>query len=165
MYKEPHRWTMPYVFYALLTTVQNHTRLTEKRTKVMERSIFTAENCFVKNMHHKKTIDESMYKILKEWFRFNEKTISIQADLIIYLRTSPEIVHERMLKRGRSAESTVSLQYLQELHELHEDWLIRRPSKTIPILVLNGDLDLANIGAEYKRAEYHILNATLKAEE
>lgn len=42
----------------------------------------------------------------------------------MYLRTTPEVVYERMRKRARSEESCVPLKYLEELHKLHEDWLI-----------------------------------------
>ena len=42
----------------------------------------------------------------------------------VYLRTNPEVVYERMKKRNRSEESHVPLEYLQQLHNLHESWLI-----------------------------------------
>lgn len=42
----------------------------------------------------------------------------------VYLRTTPEVVYERMKIRGRDEESTVSFEYLKELHDLHENWLI-----------------------------------------
>lgn len=45
--------------------------------------------------------------------------------LTVYLRTTPEVVYERMKVRGRNEESTVSLSYLQQLHDLHENWLIK----------------------------------------
>lgn len=42
----------------------------------------------------------------------------------VYLRTTPEIVYERMKTRARSEEECVPLEYLRQLHELHENWLI-----------------------------------------
>lgn len=41
----------------------------------------------------------------------------------IYLRTVPKKCMERMQKRGRKEESAVSLEYLKDIHELHEEWL------------------------------------------
>src|SRR5690625_4689393 len=103
--------------------------------------------------------------------------------IAVYLRSTPEIVYERMLKRARSEESCVPLKYLQELHELHENWLIRRQNKTqvyaiytnisfvhilklfiMKVLVLDANLDLEHIGKEYKRSEYSIINASLQAQ-
>lgn len=56
----------------------------------------------------------------------------------VYLRTSPEIVYERMKKRGRSEESLVPLEYLQQLHELHENWLIHgQHYRPAPVNIFN----------------------------
>lgn len=90
-----------------------------------------------------------------------------------------------MKVRGRDEESTVSLKYLTELHNLHEDWLIKgmkhRPAPVnelikysnlnlviptiffsvfnlIQVLVLDGNLDIEEISAEYIRSEGRILN-------
>ncbi|XP_055849482.1 deoxynucleoside kinase isoform X2 [Episyrphus balteatus] len=159
MYTEPHRWAMPFQSYVTLTMLQSHTLTTNKKVKLMERSIFSSRYCFVENLYSNNTLHEGMYQILDEWYKFIEKSIHIQADLIVYLRTSPEIVYERMKKRARSEESCVPLKYLQELHELHENWLIHeRVGPKIPVLVLNGDLDLEHIGTEYIRSEESIIN-------
>ncbi len=53
-------------------------------------------------------------------------------DLIFYLRTKPETCYERLNYRGRPEEvSTVSLEYLQNLHELHESWLLNQNDKNL----------------------------------
>lgn len=87
--------------------------------------------CFVENMYRNGSLEQGMYNTLQEWYKFIGESIHVQADLIIYLRTSPEVVFQRMRERARSEESCVPLKYLQELHELHEDWLIhqRRPQQ------------------------------------
>lgn len=90
----------------------------------MERSIYSARHCFVENMLRTEVLHQGMYNILQEWYEYFTANIHIQADLIVYLRTTPEVVYERMKKRGRSEESTVPLEYLHQLHELHENWLI-----------------------------------------
>ena len=40
-------------------------------------------------------------------------------DLIVYLRTDPEVAHARMTKRQRSEENSVSLDYLKVKRSLH----------------------------------------------
>lgn len=42
MYKDPARWAMPFQTYVTLTMLQTHTALTDKRVKLMERSLFSA---------------------------------------------------------------------------------------------------------------------------
>lgn len=83
----------------------------------------------------------------------------------MYLRTTPEIVYERMRARGRFEENAVSLNYLRQLHELHENWLIHgRKERPAPVLILNADLDLDGIEAEYRRSEDSILQPVLNNE-
>lgn len=162
MYKDPHRWAMPFQTYVTLTMLNMHTFQTEKSVKLMERSMFSARYCFVESMLASGSLHKGMYNILQEWYGFIHSNIHIQADMIVYLRTSPEIVYERMKKRARSEESCVPLAYLQELHELHENWLIHGTfPRVAPVLVLDADLDLNDIGSEYKRSETSILKPIL----
>lgn len=91
-------------------------------------------------------LHQGMYNILQEWYQYISTSVHIQADLIgiefaitfltiviitsilllyiVYLRSSPEVVYERMKERARSEESFVPLEYLKQLHDLHENWLI-----------------------------------------
>ncbi|KAH8417823.1 hypothetical protein KR222_006516 [Zaprionus bogoriensis] len=160
MYNEPKKWAMPFQTYVTLTMLQAHTAPTDKKLKIIERSIYSSRFCFVENMYRNGSLELGMYNTLQEWYKFIEQSIHVQADLIIYLRTSPEVVYERMRQRARSEESCVSLKYLRELHELHEDWLIhqRRPQQC-KVLVLDADLKLENIGSEYQRSETSIFDA------
>ena len=49
--------------------------------------------------------------------------VSVEPDAIIYLRAHPNTCAGRLRKRGRSEESSVSIDYLVSLDEKHEDWL------------------------------------------
>lgn len=41
-------------------------------------------------------------------------------DAVVYLRTSPEVSHKRMLSRGRGAEDGTPLEYLEDLSRYHD---------------------------------------------
>jgi len=44
----------------------------------------------------------------------------------VYLRTSPVIASARIQRRSRNEENKIPLEYLQGVHNLHEEWLIKK---------------------------------------
>jgi deoxyadenosine/deoxycytidine kinase len=71
------------------------------------------------------------------------KILSWDQDVIIYIKTDPDICFERMNKRNRGCESKVSLEYLQNLDKKHEDMLefIKKEKPNIKIYTINGNYD------------------------
>ena len=45
------------------------------------------------------------------------------AIIAVYLRTSPEVAHQRLCSRARKEESTVPKEYIYSLHRQYERWL------------------------------------------
>ena len=60
------------------------------------------------------------------------ETFSWDQDVIIYISTDPTVCYERMKKRNRGCEETVSLEYLINLDKKHKDMLdyisIKKPN-------------------------------------
>ena len=48
---------------------------------------------------------------------------SLCPDGFIYLKADPDVCSERMARRNRSEEGGVKLEYLEQLHNMHEQWL------------------------------------------
>ena len=72
----------------------------------MERSLFSARHCFVENLWRSGKLADSEYGVLCEWFKFltSSPKIDLGIDLIVYLRTKPEVAWERVKSRARSEE-------------------------------------------------------------
>lgn len=140
MYGNSNQWSFPFQNYAMLTMLENHFKQNEKRIKLMERSIYSAKYCFTKASEIQETLQPAMAEIMQQWFNFIEQHFTLQVDLIIYLRTTPEIIIERIKNRGRIEEENIDMNYLKLLHQLHDDWLL---AKAFPVparvIVLNGD--------------------------
>lgn len=76
--------------------------------------------------------------------------------LIVYLRSSPQLCYERIQKRKRLEESTVSVGYLQVLHETYEHWLLQ--SKTpAPVLVIDANREEDQVRQLYVKNQSYIL--------
>jgi len=124
MYQDPSRWAMTFQSYAQLTALQSHTQIVPTPIKVMERSIHSVRHCFTELLLTMGSLHIADYRVLLEWYDFlMESATILPVDLTVYMRTTPELAFERVRRRSRLEETTVSLQYLQLLHDVHENWL------------------------------------------
>ena len=83
------------------------------------------------------------WSIYKDWFAWLvEHNYAPRPAGFIYLRVNPETAYNRIKRRERSEESSISLDYLTTLHNKHDNWLVHRKEpfvtlKNVPILVLD----------------------------
>jgi deoxyadenosine/deoxycytidine kinase len=165
LYEDINRWCFPFQSYVQLSMLELHQK--EPKTndisiKLMERSIYSARYCFVENLFRTNRLKPEEYNILDEWFKYivnNEHNVSV--DLIIYLKTDPEVVYQRIKKRGRNEEKNITLNYLKCLHELHEQWLYKKSEFAIPapVLTIDANSDLEQVKLLYDKHSQNILNA------
>ena len=159
--------------------LENHVLNTGKPVKLIERSIFSARYCFVENMYRTEKMLGCEYEVLDEWFKFatNDSALDLKVDLIIYLKTTPEKVilyfHilfcftiglpqalERINIRARSEENQIPLEYLKQLHDLHESWLVdQKYPLPAPVLVIDADKDLQEMVDVYRKHEGTVFGA------
>lgn len=150
MYNDAKKWALPLQSYITLTMLENHMMSTPGDIKLMERSIHSARHCFVENMHKTGLLDDVFYSILDEWYKFAEKSLPVQPDLIIYLRTSPEVAYQRIKQRGRPEEMSIPFEYIRQLNQLHETWLDNCQNNGILVFIINADANLDTLADEYR---------------
>lgn len=126
MYRDASSWIFPFQVYSMLTFIKNHMKIVNENVKVMERSIYSAMYCFIEMHHQLENLDSTKYEILKQWFYHLINTSKVDVDLIIYLRTTPDILSERINQRNRVEEQNIDKKYLESLHKLHDEWLIEK---------------------------------------
>jgi len=190
MYSEPSRYAFLFQSYVQLTMLQLHTCKVPSPYKIMERSVYSAM-CFIENMKRTNILRDAEVTILEEWYDWSIKNASINTNLIgiynlmhlmrydykhilstclffswwiVYLRTTPEVVYERMKKRGRTEENTVSLEYLKQIHHIHDDWLYHQTLKPVlaPVIIINGDQDLPQMVEEFERCKNEIFSKVIE---
>jgi len=165
--EDMNRWCFPFQSYVQLSMLEMHQKepkSPEVAIKLMERSLYSARYCFVENLHRRTHLREEEYAILDEWFQYLVKSESkVGVDLIIYLRTDPEVVFERIKKRNRVEEKNLTIDYLKDLHDLHEQWLMGDGSKypkPAPVVTIDANQDLAEVKRVYDKHSADILNGS-----
>lgn len=79
-----------------------------------------ARYCFSVLAARQGTLHPAEFSVIAEWYSWLAANVELPLDLILYLRTDPAVVFERMQARGRSEEATVPLAYLSDLHDAYE---------------------------------------------
>ena len=84
------------------------------------------------------------WKLYQEWFAWLVDNYTTTPTGFIYLKTDPEVCYNRLVKRDRKEEASVSMEYLQSLHDKHEAWLIDKKKiatslKSVPVLTLDAN--------------------------
>lgn len=157
-FNQPERFQFTFQTYATLTRLKQHLQPSEKPIKIMERSLFTARNCFVENLYDNGKLDDGMYHVLSEWYDFVNETHPIRCDLIVYLKTSPDVAYQRVLDRAREEEAALTFKYLEQLHDRHESLLYTSPKMDKTILYT---VDANKTQGEIKE-EYHCCYEEIK---
>ncbi|XP_041363637.1 thymidine kinase 2, mitochondrial-like [Gigantopelta aegis] len=159
LYEDPSRWSFTFNMYAMLTRIQMHKAPHNKPIKMLERSLYSTQYCFVENDFRNKTINGLEHAILTEWFNWLLKTQDTKVDLIVYLRADPETCYERIKLRSRKEETCVPMSLIEDLHNLHEEWLIKRiPFKPpAPVLVLDANNEYEKMTTVYEDKKQEIL--------
>jgi len=144
-YTDTTRWAYTFQSYAFVTRV----RAQEEQMKqnpypisVLERSVFSDRYCFAKNAFENGHMNALEWKLYQEWFAWLVEQYVTQPAGFIYLRTNPEICYQRLIKRDRQEEATVSLDYLKQLHDRHDTWLQKKEGilptlQEVPVLILD----------------------------
>jgi len=163
VYSNPYRWSLTQESYVQLTMLEEHLS-SNKLIKAMERSIHSARNVFTEYFYQSKNMKPVEYALLDSWYNFlNDRYntgFDLDGDMIIYLQADPVVVLDRIKKRGRPEEASISLEFLQGLNRLHEDWLIhgnstaRVPSKSV--YVINTNYPLVDMMKIYRKIAHHI---------
>jgi deoxyadenosine/deoxycytidine kinase len=104
---------------------------------LMERSPFFIRNTFNKNDYNNNNINEDEFNVINEMYN---KTDNIwKSNLYIYLRSSPKRCLEKIQYRGRNNEMDISLDYITNIHNLHEETYKIALDKKLDIIVIDID--------------------------
>ena len=141
LYEDSKRRSMQFQAYVQLSRLRLLKHPSKKKIKLLERSIQNNRYCFLELAQREGSLGPSELAVLKSWYEWLDSSMGLELDLIVYLRTSPEVSYNRMCARGRSEENGIPRQFIQSLHNVYEDWLIHKTLGPIdtPVLVIDAD--------------------------
>lgn len=103
----------------------------------MERSPFFIRNTFNKNDFNNNNINEDEFNVINEMYN---KTDNIwKSNLYIYLRSTPNKCLERINHRGRLNELNIDINYITDIHNLHEETYQMALENKLDIIVIDVD--------------------------
>lgn len=141
-YEDPQRWAYTFELLTMMSRMQSYLQHDHQGTlHIAERSIYSGFYCFARNSYAQRFMNDLEWQAYQEWFAQLTHQCSVPKGFI-YLRVSPEIAYERIKKRKRHAEKTITLAYLKQIHQQHESFLIKKDTvlpvlQKIPVLTLD----------------------------
>ena len=114
------RWSFQFQSYVQLTRLQLLKKPTNCSVKIIERSIQNNRYCFLENAKKEGSLCGAELEVLTAWYDWLNNNVGIPLDLIVYLRTSPEVAYQRLRERGRKEEAGVPMEFIEVRRNFRE---------------------------------------------
>jgi deoxyadenosine/deoxycytidine kinase len=151
-YSDISRYSYLFQSVAFRTRIQSMEKTIEKtmneskeKYNFFERSVFADRYCFAENCYESGKMSKIEYNDYISWFDWLAKNFKFNEKIhgFIYVKTTPEIAHQRIVSRNRHGEETIPFEYLKALSDKHEK-MFKLLEEKYPVLVVDGDLDFKN---------------------
>ena len=122
-YKDMQRWSFNLQIYFLKSRFQQLLKIKEsKKPIIQDRTIYEDAHIFAPNLKAMGLMNQRDFKYYQELFELLESLIK-GPDLLVYLRSSIPNLVNKIHKRGRDYENSISIDYLSRLNERYEAWI------------------------------------------
>ena len=88
-----------------------------------------------------KKMTKMEYDIYCKWNNWLSDEFELAPSAYIYLKCDPMIAYERIIKRSRSEEENIPIEYLTQIHNKHEDWMFTEMEQGVPVLTIDANED------------------------
>ncbi len=122
-YHDMRRWAFNTQVHFLSKRLRDAAEMQKREGYVVQdRTIYEDAHIFAQNLHHAGLMDDRDFATYCELFTLITLDLR-QPDLLIYLRAETATLAGRIQNRGREFERHITLDYLQGLNRLYEDWI------------------------------------------
>ena len=122
-YNHMERWSFNLQVYFLKSRFQQLMQIrASKKDVIQDRTIYEDAFIFAPNLHAMGLLTKRDYDNYYSLFELMEAMIQ-GPDLLVYLRSSIPNLVNKIHKRGRDYETSISIDYLSRLNERYEAWI------------------------------------------
>lgn len=122
-YEDPIRYAMPFQLHVLTTSVNKLTeafsRASTNNVVIIERDPFDIQ-LFVEDNFRQGRFSTLEHRVFSDLIATVRRLVAADHVGSAYLRLPPELCMDRIQKRNRVEEAKIELNYVKELHEMHE---------------------------------------------
>ena len=136
-YKDMKRWALHNQLFFLSEKIIQMAEIKSvlKKTSVVLDVDIAQDFCYVEAQKDTGNISDSEYGLYKKIYKTVVPLLP-KADLMIYLKSSPEVLKRRINRRGFSYERRVPIPYLRALVRAQDRWFVKN-KKLLPIVTVN----------------------------
>lgn len=122
-YKDISRWSYNLETYFLAQRFRDLVEISHSdKIIIQDRTLMEGVNIFVANNVAMGNLSKRDYDTYLQLYNLMMGMVN-EPDLLIYLRSSIEGLVEKIQKRGRDYEQSISVEYLSNLNSLYESWI------------------------------------------
>jgi deoxyadenosine/deoxycytidine kinase len=96
---------------------------------IQDRTIYEDAEIFARTLHDQGSMTAVDYRNYTSLFHVLVGFLR-KPDLIIYLKASPDVLMDRIARRGRTSEKSIGRDYIARLNGAYEDWMRRARAET-----------------------------------
>jgi deoxyadenosine/deoxycytidine kinase len=137
-YENMPRWSFHLQIYFLSERFKAQAEIGKSAIPfIQDRTIYEDAEIFARTLHEQgsmTTVDyenyTALFHVLMSFLR--------KPDLILYLKGSPAVLMQRIAKRGRPSEQSITIDYIARLNHAYDDWM-RRARAEMEVLEIDTD--------------------------
>jgi len=122
-YQDMKKWSFHLQVFFLGHRAKQHQEMAnDPRSAIIDRSIYEDAYIFCRALNHMGNLSELDYHTYLSVFNLLIPTL-VKPSMLIYLRCPVDVLIQRIRKRGRDIESSISADYLSLLETYYDDWM------------------------------------------
>jgi len=136
-YADMQRWSFQLQIFFLGHRAQQHLDLwKDPRSAIIDRSIYEDAHIFARALQKLGNLTDLDYLSYQNVYKLIVSYLPAPS-LLIYLKAPVQVLMDRISKRGRGMESSISAEYLKLLDSYYDDWI--QSFDSCPVLTLKTD--------------------------